>query len=289
MENILQNDFLKIAVDSFGAEMHSVVKDDIEYLWQADSKFWARHAPVLFPIVGKLKNGTYQYNDETYKMGGHGFARDSEFQLVHADKDELIYELRESAESLSQYPFKFTFKLSYKLTDNKIRVHYEVKNEDDKFMSFGVGAHPAFNVPLEQGKFEDYKLTVSPSEHRQFIPLNPATGTIKLGSAIDAEVHELPLTRELFEQDALVYSSSDEMRISLTSSLDARSVVVSWKNMPYFGLWSPYPAEAPFVCIEPWCGIADDENTDGDLTTKFGINELAPEGHFVCEYTIEIN
>jgi galactose mutarotase-like enzyme len=258
-------------------------------LWQADSKFWGRHAPVLFPIVGKLKNGEYHYNNETYKMGGHGFARDNEFKLIHADKNELVYELRESAESLNQYPFKFSFKVSYQLTNNKIRVRYEVKNEDEKFMSFGVGAHPAFNVPLEQGTFEDYKLTLFPTEHRQFIPLNPPTGTIKLDSTIDAEVNELPLTHALFEQDALVYSSSDEMKICLTNSLDARSVVVSWKNMPYFGLWSPYPAEAPFVCIEPWCGIADDENTDGDLTTKFGINELAPEGQFACEYTIEIN
>lgn len=106
---------------------------------------------------------------------------------------------------------------------------------------------------------------------------------------MDKVVDELPLTRELFDQDALVFTSSKETKVSLTNQLDSHSVSVSWKNMPYFGLWSPYPADAPFVCIEPWCGIADDVNTDGDITTKFGINELAPEGEFSCEYEIEIN
>jgi galactose mutarotase-like enzyme len=291
MKTILENEFLTVAVDTFGAEMHSVQKDGIEYLWQADKSFWARHAPVLFPIVGKLKDGQYCYDDTIYEMSGHGFARDNEFQLVKSDNDELVYELRESDESLKHYPFKFIFRVSYKLTDNKIRVRYDVKNEDEKFMSFGVGAHPAFNVPLENGSFEDYTLTISPDEKRTYIPLDVARGTLKLSQTSEVEVQDLPLTRELFAKDALVYTSSvsKEMSVALTNSLDNRSVTVTWKDMPYFGLWSLYPADAPFVCIEPWCGIADDQETDGDLTTKFGINELAPEGHFSCEYVIEIN
>ena len=289
MENSLKNDKLKLVVDTFGAELHSVKKDAIEYLWQADKQYWARHAPVLFPIVGKLKNGEYQFDGKTYEMSGHGFARDNEFELVKSDNDELIYELRENEDSLVHYPFNFRFRVAYKLTDNKIRVRYEVKNEDDKFMNFGVGAHPAFNVPLENGNFEDYKLTILPAEKRTFIPLDPPSGTLKLDQKSEVKVDELPLTRELFNKDALVYTSSDKMSVKLTNTIDDRSVEVSWKNMPYFGLWSPYPAEAPFVCIEPWSGIADDINTDGDLTTKFGINELGPEGKFACEYTITIN
>lgn len=286
---ILENSELSVTVDSFGAEMHSILKDGAEYLWQADKKYWGRHAPVLFPIVGKLKNGEYHYNDTTYKMGGHGFARDNEFKLISADNKKLVFELRENEDTLSQYPFHFEFRVIYQLNDNKIKVRYEVKNEDEKFMSFGVGAHPAFNVPTHNGSFEDYKLTISPAEKRTFIPLDPPSGTIKIDKKMDKVVDELPLTRELFDQDALVFTSSKETKVSLTNQLDSHSVSVSWKNMPYFGLWSPYPADAPFVCIEPWCGIADDVNTDGDITTKFGINELAPEGEFSCEYEIEIN
>ncbi|RZI49108.1 aldose 1-epimerase family protein [Lactococcus kimchii] len=289
MEHTLKNDQLTVLVDTFGAEMHSIQHEEIEYLWQADPKFWGRHAPVLFPIVGKLKNGKYHYAEKTYQMGGHGFARDNEFKVIKAEADELIFELRENEDSLNHYPFRFIFQVAYKLVGNKIKVRYMVQNKDEKFMNFGVGAHPAFNVPLKNGSFEDYKLTISPAEKRTFIPLDPPSGTIKVDEKFEVEVQELPLKHELFDKDALVYSSSDEMKVSLTNSLDNHGVTVTWKGMPYFGLWSPYPTEAPFVCIEPWCGIADDENTDGDLTTKFGINELAPEGKFSCEYFIEIN
>lgn len=288
MQYTLKNSQVTVQVDTFGAEMHSIEHEGMEYLWQADPKFWGRHAPVLFPIVGKLKNGSYRYADKTYQMSGHGFARDNEFELIRATQDELVFELHENEDSLNHYPFHFNFRVSYKLSANKIRVRYDVKNEDEKFMSFGVGAHPAFNVPLENGKFEDYQLTIKPDVARTFIPLDVPTGTIKVDERKEVTVSTLPLTRALFEQDALVYSSSDEMSVSLTNSIDDHGVTVSWKDMPYFGLWSPYPSEAPFVCIEPWCGIADDQNTDGDLITKFGINELAPDGKFSCEYTIEI-
>ncbi|MDR0299045.1 MAG: aldose 1-epimerase family protein [Streptococcaceae bacterium] len=291
MENTLKNEQLEIKLDNFGAELQSIKKDGVEYLWQADAAFWARHAPVLFPIVGKLKNGQYHIGeDETnYKMGGHGFARDSDFVLVKEDKHELIYGLTADEETREKYPYDFDFRVSYHLKENKIRIRYEVENNDEKTMYFGVGAHPAFNVPFEQGSFEDYRLTISPAEKRTFVPLDPPSGMIDLDKREEVEVHELPLTHDLFKSDALIYSSSPEMEVSLTNLHDSRSVKVSWKNMPYFGLWSPYPAAAGFVCIEPWCGITDEDNTDGDLTTKFGINELEPNEKFMCEYIIEIN
>ncbi|MFC4651904.1 aldose 1-epimerase family protein [Lactococcus nasutitermitis] len=289
MKNTLSSKELKVTVDTFGAEMHSVKKSGIEYIWQADPEFWGRHAPVLFPIVGKLKNGEYTYDDKTYTMGGHGFARDNEFQLVKHTGDELIYELKNSDETLEHYPFKFTFQVSYKLTANKIRVRYTVKNEDEKIMKFGVGAHPAFNVPLKNGEFENYSLTISPVEERTFIPLNGAAGTLKVSESETVADYKKHLTHELFAGDALVYSSSPKTEVTLANNLDEHSVKVSWENMPYFGLWSPYPKEAGFVCIEPWYGLADDDATDGDLSTKFGINSLEAGKEFNCEFTIEFN
>ena len=288
MKATLENEFLSVTVDTLGAEMHSIKKEGAEYLWQADPKFWARHAPVLFPIVGKLKNGTYRYADQTYKMGGHGFARDNEFKLVSTDNKRLVFELTSSEETKLQYPFEFIFKVIYEIHENQIKVRYVVKNEDEKFMNFSVGAHPAFNVPIKSGTFEDYQLTISPKEKRTFIPLDPPSGTLKLDKKSEVDLAELPLKRDLFDQDALVYTSSEQMKISLTNRLDDHGVSVSWTGMPFFGLWSPSPAQAPFVCIEPWCGAADDINTDGDITTKFGINELAPDEEFSCEYVIEI-
>lgn len=162
-------------------------------------------------------------------MGGHGFARDNDFELIKKSADELVFELRDNEDSLNHYPFHFVFRVSYKLVDNKIRVRYEVKNEDEKFMSFGVGAHPAFNVPLKNGTFEDYQLTISPDEKRTFIPLDPPSGTLKLDERVESQVSQLPLTRALFDKDALVYTSSKEMKVSLTNKLDDHGVSLTWK------------------------------------------------------------
>ena len=289
MKHTLKNNTLTVAVDTFGAELHSVQKEGIEYLWQAAPAFWGRHAPVLFPIVGKLKDGHYSYAGKNYEMSGHGFARDTEFKLVQEKEDELVYEITSNADTLAQYPFEFSFKVSYKLTGNQVRVLYQVENKDETTMIFGVGAHPAFNVPLEKGSFEDYTLTIAPAEKRTFIPLDLPTGTLKREEQSEVEVSDIALNHERFSKDALVYTSSDEMSVALTNRLDSRSVKVTWENMPFFGLWSPYPAEAPFVCIEPWAGIADEVSTTGELTKKFGMNQLAPHETFSCEYVIEIN
>lgn len=100
---------------------------------------------------------------------------------------------------------------------------------------------------------------------------------------------EFPLTRELFSGDALVFETPEKTDVIFSNTADDRNVKISYENMPFLGIWSPYPAEAPFVCVEPWCGIADDDQTDGNIATKFGINELLPDEKFECKYTIEIN
>jgi galactose mutarotase-like enzyme len=288
--NTLSNDQLTLEVDTLGAELHSIKKDGVEYLWQADAKFWARHAPVLFPVVGKLRNGQFRFDDKTYNLPGHGFARDHEFKLVWHDRDELTYELRESDETLLHYPWKFKLRITYKLKGNAIRARYTVKNEDQKVMYFGIGAHPAFNVPLNnEGTFEDYQLEIMPHQPRQYMPIDVATGTIDMDGAKTVDDNVYPLTRDLFAHDALVFESPQTTEVTLSNKVNDRSVKVSWSDMPFFGLWSPYPSDAPFVCIEPWCGVADEQETDGDITTKLGINELLPEAKFECEYTIEIN
>lgn len=285
----ISNDVLSIVIQDFGAELHSIQKDNVEYLWQGDPDFWARQAPVLFPIVGKLKNGSYTYDNETFKLGGHGFARDQVFELLESEEDAVVFELRANRETREVYPFEFRLRITYKLVGNQLTVQWKVKNLDDQEMYFGIGAHPAFNVPLENGKFEDYRLTITPAHPRQYIPLNPATGVLDLSQKHVVDQTEFALTRELFKDDALVFETPEATEVCLSSTVNDRSVKISWENMPFVGLWSPYPAEAPFVCIEPWCGIADDQNTDGDLTTKFGINALAHGKKFKASYTITIN
>lgn len=284
----LSSDVLNVAIQPFGAELQSIQKEGVEYLWQGDPDFWARKAPVLFPIVGKLKNGTYTYQDEIYKMGGHGFARDSKFELLESEVDKAVFELKANRETLAVYPFDFRLRITYQLRDNVLNVKWEVKNLDDQDIYFGIGAHPAFNVPLVNGDFEDYQLSISPAKPHQFIPLDPETGVLHLSQVKEISQNVYPLSRELFQKDALIFETPEATEVSLTNRLDNRAVTITWEDMPFVGLWSPYPAEAPFVCIEPWCGIADDQNTDGDITTKFGINSLARGKKFKAAYTITI-
>lgn len=285
----ISNQQLQVEISTFGAELHSVKKDGIEYLWQGDEAFWGRQAPVLFPIVGKLKEGKYLYNDETYVLSGHGFARDKRFEMLDSSDDEVVYELTSDKETLQVYPFEFRLRITYKLIDNQLTVKWEVKNQGQEEILFGIGAHPAFNVPLENGTFEDYKLTITPKQSRNFIPLDAATGTLLVNKSYSRAESEFHLSRQLFNSDALIFETSGPTEVLLSNTFDERSIKVSWQDMPFVGLWSPYPKEAPFVCIEPWCGIADDTNTDGDLTTKFGINSLAAKKKFTTSYTVTIN
>lgn len=285
----ISNQQLQVEISTLGAELHSVKKDGIEYLWQGDAAFWGRQAPVLFPIVGKLKEGKYSYKDETYALSGHGFARDKRFEIIDSSEDEVVYELIADKETLEVYPFNFRLRISYKLVGNQLTVKWEVKNQGQDEMLFGIGAHPAFNVPLGDGTFEDYKLTIYPEKSRNFIPLDAKTGTLLLNKKYSRTESEFELSRQLFDSDALIFETPEPTEVLLSNKVDEHSVKVSWQDMPFVGLWSPYPKEAPFVCIEPWCGIADDTNTDGDLATKFGINSLASKKKFSTAYTVTIN
>lgn len=285
----ISNEQLSIEVGEFGAELQSIKKDGLEYLWQGNPDFWGRRAPVLFPIVGKLKHGRYTYDDASFQLSGHGFARDKAFKLIDGSDEAVIYELKSDKETKIIYPFDFRLRITYKLRGNQLSVNWEVKNLDETEMYFGIGAHPAFNVPLGTGKFEDYSLVITPGKNRQLIPLNVSEGTIDLAKRQVSKDNTFNLSRSLFKHDALVLETPEATEVVLSNSVNDRSVKVSWDHMPFVGLWSPYPSEASFVCIEPWCGIADDDNTDGDLTTKFGINMLSPGKKFKAGYTITIN
>ncbi len=157
----IQNNLLSIKVNSFGAELCSVFskETDIEYIWQADKTIWARHAPNLFPIVGKLKEGEFLYESHAYKLSQHGFARDNEFICIEQTENHLLFELTESEQTLQHYPFHFSFQIGYKLIGNKLETSYSVFNTDTNDLYFSVGAHPAFNCPLQKNEsFNDYDL-----------------------------------------------------------------------------------------------------------------------------------
>ena len=288
----LENDYLTVTISEKGAEQTSLKNKHtgIEYLWQGDSSYWNRQAPVLFPFVGRLKDDQYQYENKTYSMSQHGFARDRVFTVMNQSEEEVTLSLLSDEESKKVYPFDFRLSITYHLNKEMLNISYKVENvNQNKPMYFSIGGHPGFNVPLtDDTTFEDYYLSFSPKHSRTVIPLK--------GAYIDYENRTLGQTNtdialrwSLFSEDALIYETKDQNVFSILSDKTKHGISVSFTGFPYVGIWSPAKLEAPLVCIEPWYGIADTAGTSGLLEEKLGIQHLQAGEEFSCDYTIAVH
>ncbi|MFD1419104.1 aldose 1-epimerase family protein [Companilactobacillus keshanensis] len=284
----LKNDYLTMQVKSTGAEMVSVKNnEESEFIWQADPDIWGRHAPVLFPIVGRLKDDHYFIDDQEYQLNQHGFARDQEFTLESQTDSKLVFLLKTNDELLKKYPYHFELRVVYQLVKNSIQVSYLVKNLETDDIYFSIGAHPGFSVPFEKDTtFEDFRIGISPSELRTSIPL--IGSNIDLNKEFKVANQDLELTHDIFAQDAIIYRLNDPAVLTIESEKSEHKLTVDTGNAKFVGIWSPYPKEGNFVCIEPWWGIADKTDTDNQFKTKYGINKLAPDDQFEAYYSISI-
>ncbi|APT19189.1 galactose mutarotase-like protein [Amylolactobacillus amylotrophicus DSM 20534] len=288
MEYTLENQFLKAIINTHGAELSSVKDQNTgtEYLWQADPTVWARHAPILFPIVGRLNNDTYTYQGKSYHMTQHGFARDSEFQIEHSTDNSVTLLLFSNAATLKMYPFKFQLRVSYQLVNNLLTVSFNVKNMTDGEMIFGIGGHPGFNLQLDEDvQKNNYFFSFEPSKSRVRIPL--------VGPYIDIDKRTLAPTDTLievsdtlFKDDALIYALNSQTKISLRNDKNDYHINVMLDQTPFVGLWSPYPTTSDFVCIEPWWGIADELDSSGTFEEKVGMNKLTAGQEFNSQFRV---
>jgi len=276
MDIVLENDFLRVGVKIKGAELASVFhkKTNLEYMWGADPAFWGKSSPVLFPIVGTLKGDVFHYEGKSYSLPRHGFARDYVFEIERQERDRAIFLLRSSDAMLEKYPFEFELRLHYQLAENNLQVTYDVKNSGDGMQYFSIGGHPAFKVPLVEGaRYEDYFLEFQKKETAGRWPL--AAGLVKTEpTPLLNESQVLPLTRALFSDDAVVLKHLRSTRVSLKSRNDSRGLDFNFEGFPFLGIWAA--PNANFVCIEPWCGIADSVNHNQDFVRKEGIEKIAP-------------
>ncbi|TAH24409.1 MAG: aldose 1-epimerase family protein [Cytophagales bacterium] len=290
MVAIIINEFLKLTVKSSGAEMISI-KNTItnkEYLWQGNPAYWARRAPVLFPIVGKLNNNNYRVNSESYELPQHGFARDMHFELIDHVENSLTYLLKSNSETLKVYPYKFELYIKYSLEQNKVVINYEIKNCDDDLIYFSLGAHPAFNCPLESNeKFSDYYLTFEKEESIDTLLLENGLLNGKSSPMLLNQTN-LPLTTALFDQDALIFHGLKSRNVALKSYKSKHSIAIDFTGFPYLGIWSK-KGGSPFVCIEPWMGIADSLGFEGSFKEKTAVRSLAKGKTFHAEYSITID
>ncbi len=279
----LQNKELSLTVNSFGAELCSVIANQtqIEYIWQADKMVWARHAPHLFPIVGKLKDGTFMHQSQSYQLPQHGFARDLEFTCIEQNEDQLVFELNDSEETLGHYPFQFKLQIKYTLSGNTVTTHYAVSNPNNKELYFSIGAHPAFNCPLESHEsFEDYGLVFPGKNELTINVLNDGLITNSKKS-IHLQSNRLTVSKTLFQNDALVFQNSQIQTVQLISKNTHHGVELKCIDWPYFGIWTKKETDQ-FVCLEPWYGIADSDTTDGSFVSKTGIISLPAHQMFNC-------
>ncbi len=288
MNILLQNSKLVIAVKSQGAELYSVVNKEtqLEYMWDADPRVWGKSSPVLFPIVGTLKENTFRHKNKSYKLPRHGFARDRTFELEAHEKDSLIFKIAQDEASLLVYPFNFEFRLKYALDNDTLQVTYEVKNTGVEEMYFSVGGHPAFGVPLVKGAtYEDHYLEFSDTETVNRWPIN-AEGLIEREpESLLKNNSRLNLRKTLFEKDALVLKELRSSLVSLKSDKHTHGLDFHFNGFPFLGIWAARNAD--FVCIEPWCGIADNVDHNQELATKEGIERLETDGLWMRTWSIK--
>lgn len=275
MLHTLENDALKITVAERGAELKSItaLSDGTEYLFDSDPTWWKYSSPVLFPIVGKVREDKYRVEGKEFSLPQHGFARTTDFEFI-GGTNKLTFKLDWSDETLKVYPYKFSLEISFELLDNEVKVIWKVSNVDDKEIYFSIGAHPAIRVPLVAGEnFEDYYLKFNAVEKSARLPLS-AKGSLTHERNPTLDGTELNLNYELFKGDALVFDDLKSDEVSVCSRKSSKTLTVRAKNFPYWGFWTPAQGGAPLICIEPWHGHADYEDFTGELKDKEGILKL---------------
>lgn len=280
----IKNKDLSVSVSLHGAEIKSLknLSTDFEYMWQADSKYWGRTSPILFPIVGNYKDKTSIYNGKSYQLSQHGFARDMDFILESSTENSATFLLKDTAETLEKYPFHFELRVTYTLNERSLVVNWNVKNTNPETMYFSIGGHPAFNCDLANSylKFKD-------TNALNIGVLNTTGELSKKVINFELEKNTLQLDSSLFDEDALIAEDNQCSEITLGTDKDTDLLKVSF-DAPVFGIWSPAGKNAPFVCIEPWYGRTDREDFDQKLENRQWGNKLEPGQIFNSEYTITI-
>lgn len=282
MITIISNSRLSAKINSKGAELISLQnQNNKEFIWEGNPEYWGKHSPVLFPIVGTLKNNSYTFDAKTYHLSRHGFARDSDFEIVTRTESQVVFSLQSDSTTKSVYPFNFELQISYSLLENELFIGYKIINNDKIEMPFSIGGHPAFALTE---KFEDYSLAFEQAENLVSYQLENDLLSDKT-FVIAMEENKLPLTYSLFEKDALIFKKLHSKQISILEN--NRTILhFKFKDFPNFGIWTKN--NAPFICLEPWLGYSDTFNCSGNITEKEGIQFLGSKKTFDCQFSIEI-
>lgn len=288
MNHQISNTILTATIKERGAELVGLKgSSGLEYMWRADPVVWGRSAPILFPVVGKLKGDSYRLEGRTWELEKHGFVRDMDFALAGRSGSAIELRLEATPETRRYYPFEFALRVGFRLDGNALEVEYAVGNKGDRVMPFSIGAHPAFSLEWGEGdEIEDYFLKFEKKETADTRHLDDDKLLSDEIERVLENENVLPLSSDMFDRDALILLSLESKKVSLCSRKHANRLTVEFPGFPYLGIWAK-PA-APYVCIEPWHGHVDPAATDGDIMHKPGIVKLAPGATFSCVHRIVV-
>ena len=280
----ISSNSLTASIDTMGAQLMSLLKGESEYLWQGDANWWPRRAPILFPIVGVLKDGKAESAEGTVSLARHGLARLNQFEVVEKSDSSVTIQLKSTEETHTSYPYDFELRLIFSLSDDTLTQTYEVTNTGNVVLPFTLGAHPAFNIPVpevEAASLDQYRLLFTRS-WTSFGPSITDEGLCDYATpqrlVVDSDT--LPLSWELIDREkTITLEDVPDRRITLAANMEASSeahgIQMDFEGFDYLGIWSAAPG-CPFVALEPWCGIADTVDTDGVFEHKPGIISLEP-------------
>jgi galactose mutarotase-like enzyme len=282
----IANDIIDARISSLGAELQSLrdLTSAEEFIWQGDPDIWSGRAPVLFPVVGALRDDNYEHGGQRYTLPKHGFARRRQFAVTAQSADAITFTLREDEDSLRQFPWPFELQVAFRLRDRALRVDYRVLNRSDDTMFFNLGSHPAFQLPLGSDRHEDYSIVFDQQETLDCWLL----GENLLHECIPdylSKSQQLDLTRQLFDKDALVFRNIASRTLGIEHRKRGRRLSVDTGGAPHLGIWAK--PGAAFVCIEPWWGYADFTEGPPEIAQKPSIQALAAGRTF--ETYIEIS
>ena len=292
----ISSDSLTVSIDAMGAQLMSLQKGESEYLWQGDSNWWPRRAPILFPIVGVLKDGKAESAEGTVSLARHGLARLNQFEVVEKSDSSVTLQLKSTEETRKSYPYDFELRLIFSVSDDTLTQTYEVTNRGNVVLPFTLGAHPAFNIPVpgvEAASLDQYSLLFTRS-WTSFGPSITDEGLCDYATPqrliVDSDT--LPLSWELIDREkTITLEDVPDSRITLTTNAEvsskAHGIQMDFEGFDYLGIWSAAPG-CPFVALEPWCGIADTVDTDGIFEHKPGMICLEPEQSIAKTLNIKV-
>ena len=287
MIETIENKNFTVKIKNLGAELTSIKSKttSIEYLWQGNPDIWSGQSPLLFPFVGRLNNGQYKLNGQTYQMPKHGFAMKKLFKTIEKSKDSVTMQLTDDAETIKIYPYKFSLKVKYSLKGQTLSVSYTIDNPNDGTMYFSIGGHPAFNCPIAgQGQLSDYRLQFKHKETANCWKLQDETLSRIIENYLD-NTDAIQLNEHTFDDDALIFKHLRSDSIKIVSEKTDHYVKVDFPKFQHLGIWSK-PGPSGYVCIEPWFGHDDNKDFNEDISKKEGIQSIDPKKTFKAKFNI---